>query len=209
MKKQTIIYTALLVFVCIFVCSFTLSIIQNGFPHIAFVGAGGAFGVVLGATISVFLHRDKEEESYMAWILAAALMYGISKIACTVTGCCNGRVTSHFPRIIYYGREETPYIPVQIYEVVSFIAIFILGYVIYVKTENAFLVSVLVMILSVIAKGGLDFLREAHVGKVISENQIMILVIGIVAVVIAYVLRKMGRATHAEYKDSGTWDEFS
>lgn len=174
-KKETLIYTAILTFISILVFSFIISINLSGdIRKVGFVGAGGALGLIMGAIISALIHRDHTGESIAAWIVVAPLMYGLSKIACHIAGCCNGIPYTGLFKVSYGMRDGASFFPVQLTETFVFLIIFIIGFAMYSKMENKLKVAEIVLMLSMIGKVGLEFLRESHMGAVISNYQILV-----------------------------------
>ncbi|MBR1860537.1 MAG: prolipoprotein diacylglyceryl transferase [Lachnospiraceae bacterium] len=183
LNRNTIIYTALLCFVCI--TTFGLFLPTDPFVYnksLGFTGAGGALGLLIGAFISLFIHRDHEKEMFAAWVICAPLMYGLSKIACHVTGCCSGIEYRGFANISYHGEDGR--FPVQLSESVIFVIIFIVGLIYFIKTGKSLVTSRIVVALSVVAKFGMDYLRESHYTSsgFISNNQVLAIVCGIFAI---------------------------
>ncbi len=190
-RKQTVIYTALLVFVSIPVVSLSLSFSLSGdIRQIGFNGAGGAIGLMAGAFSSIFIHRDHPGENFAIWVIVTPLMYGLSKTACLITGCCNGIEFRNRFAVIY--NDQIPRFPVQLLETLVFIAVSAIGFTVFLKTKKWFGISLLVVILSVSAKFGLDYLRSAHYsGQILSSNQILALICGIIAVTLTFIIRKI------------------
>ncbi len=193
LKRSTIIYTALLTFVCILVCGLTFSItLSGGKRSLGFTAAGGAIGLLIGAFASLFIHRDHEKEMLTSWTVSAPLMYGLSKTACHVTGCCSG-IEYNGPFYIRYSGESINRFPVQITETICFIIIFLVGLFLFFASKNSILTTRTVVILCIIGKVSLDFLRYSHyVSKIpVSENQISACVCGIIALVLTELTDKV------------------
>ncbi len=186
--KQTLRLTAIFTFMMIFMCSFMLSYIVLG--RVGFMGAGGALGLVAGALISVLIHRDHVKESFAAWVIAAPLMYGLAKIACHIAGCCHGMEYKGPLYIIYPDKENVPYFPVQLAEVVLFLLIFTVGIVI-LKKKSYLTAAGVVLGMSAAAKIGLDFLRFSHVGKIVTKNQIMVAIITAASYIMIAIISNM------------------
>ncbi len=193
LKRSTIIYTALLTFVCILVCGLTFSItLSGGKRSLGFTAAGGAIGLLIGAFASLFIHRDHEKEMLTSWTVSAPLMYGLSKTACHVTGCCSG-IEYNGPFYTRYSGENINRFPVQITETICFIIIFLVGLFLFLYSKNSILTTRTVVILCIIGKVSLDFLRYSHyVSKIpVSENQISACVCGIIALVLTELTDKV------------------
>ena len=186
-KKETVLYTSMLAFVSIIICSFGLStILYQDIRKVGFVAAGGAVGLLIGVLISVLINHDHEKDTIVAWILVAPLMYGLSKIACHFAGCCYGIPYNGIFSVTYETKEHISYFPVQLSETVIFLLIFFIGLIMYRKVSKKMEAARVVLILSAIAKIGMDFLRDAHVGEVISANQIMIAIIAGAAFILSF-----------------------
>ncbi len=193
LKRTTIIYTALLTFVCILICGLSFSMITSGGrSSIGFTGAGGAIGLLVGSFASLMIHRDHEIETICSWIVTAPLMYGLSKTACHVVGCCHGIRYSHVGYIVYT-KEGIPRFPVQITETAVFILIFIIGIVLLFNLKKIIFSAIVVEILCIIAKFGADYLRESHYesAHLFSQNQIAALICGAMAISITIVSDKV------------------
>lgn len=190
-KKQTIIYTALLTLVMIIIVSFMMSIaLTDDIRNIGFVGAGGALGLILGAVTSALIHRDHALESISAWVIASPLMYGLSKTACHIAGCCNGIPYSGPLHVVYESKNEASYFPVQLLETVVFVLIFIAGLILYLKMKNKMRVAAIICFTSALVKDLIEFLRESHIGQTISSYQIIVLAIAILFVIASIPLSK-------------------
>ena len=190
-SKATVFYTALLTVVMTITVSLMMSMILTGDIHkVSFVGAGGALGLMLGAVTSAFIHNDHAKDSTAAWIIASPLMYGLSKIACHIAGCCNGIPYDGPLKVIYQARHDAGFFPVQLTETVVFTLIFIIGLVLFFKVKNRIMVAAGIFLVSGIAKDLLEFLRESHIGQTISSYQIIVLTIAIVIFIVAIPISK-------------------
>ena len=99
---------------------------------------------------------------------------GIAKVACMTAGCCSGEL---------FG------ISVRIIDCISYMLIYIASLTLFIREDNKMRSAYTAMILSFVARFVLDFFRDSHSGRVISSEQIMILVAGGIAMS-AYILRK-------------------
>ncbi len=189
---KSIFYTDILVFVFIIVCSFMMSIALTGdIRRISFVAAGGAAGLILGATLSIFIISEKVIDTAAAWVLVTPLMYGLSKIACFVSGCCYGiRYRGPF-NVIYVAKGHDSYFPIQLLESIVFVVIFIIGLILYLKlADKRLLVARLVVILSAITKIGLEYLRFNHAERGVSGYQVIIFIIACAAYLLVVFIDK-------------------
>jgi prolipoprotein diacylglyceryltransferase len=156
---------------------------------IGFVGAGGALGLLVGVILSAFIHNDHVAESISAWIVALPLMYGLSKIACHIAGCCHGIPYSGTFSVTYEVYNNTPYFPVQLTETAVFIIIFVIALFSYLKMENKLKVATIVLLASGGAKFILDYLRESHGEKAITGYQILVLIITLSGAILIQLFR--------------------
>ena len=194
-KNETILLTAILTFVSIIVCSAVTSIVLSGdIRKVGFVGAGGALGLLIGASASALIHRDHLKESLSAWIIVSPLMYGLSKIGCHIAGCCNGIPYNGVINITYASKGNISYFPIQLTETVVFIVIFIIGIILFFKSDKKLTVASITLLLSAAAKTGLEYLRESHVG-IISNYQILVWIIAAAGVIF---IRFTGRIINEE-----------
>ena len=200
-SKNAVLYTMLLTFVCIMTFSFMVSIALTGdIRKVGFAGAGGALGLMVGAIISAFIMGEDKVASLVPWVLVAPLMYGLSKTACHIAGCCYGIPFEGPAKVVYASKGAEGYFPIQLVEVITFVAIFLLGLVIYLKNENKRILSArVVIILSCIFKIGLEYLRFSHIGKEISGYQILVLVIAILAYMASVVIGRMENRVGANW----------
>lgn len=183
-KKEAVFYTALLTFVSILVCSASLSVALSGdIRKIGFVGAGGALGLIIGAITSALINNDHISESISAWIISAPLMYGLSKTACHIAGCCKGIPYSKSFRVTYQLYDNKSFFPIQLTETFVFLIIFFVGLFLYFKIKNKMNVAAFILLLSGLSKIALEFLRESHIGKFISSYQIIVLSITLIGVI--------------------------
>lgn len=192
-SKNAVLYTMLLTFICILAVSFMVSVVLTGdIRRAGFVGAGGALGLLVGAVLSAFIMEEDKVASLVPWVLVAPLMYGLSKTACHIAGCCYGIPCEGPVRVVYEAKGAEGYFPIQLLEVITFVAIFFVGLVIYLKYENKrILAARIVIILSGIFKIGLEYLRFSHIGKTVSGYQVLILVIALIAIITSVVIEKM------------------
>ena len=156
---------------------------------------GGLAGMYAAIVTIALIGRDRREFSTMltSCTLIIPLMYSISKIGCLSVGCCRGMAYDG-PFCIEYTGKMAGHIcvfPVQLAETIVFFAIFIVGMILFMrKSRNT---EFFIIIASVLGKGGLDFLRASHAGKIISLNQVLCIVIaaaGTAAYIYLYSCRK-------------------
>ena len=190
-KKSTVLYTALLTFIMTVTVSLMMSLaLTNDIRKIGFAGAGGALGLILGAITSALIHRDHAVESISAWVIVSPLMYGLSKTACHIAGCCNGIPYSGPLRVVYESKNNASYFPIQLTETFVFLLIFVSGLFLYLKTKNKLRAAAIICLISAVAKDILEFLRESHIGHIISGYQIIVLSIALLFFIASFPLSK-------------------
>lgn len=139
---------------------------------------GGLFGMYAGVFTMALIINNREEAKiiFRNCTLVLPLMYSISKLGCLFAGCCYGISYNGIFCIKYIvNKTETICVfPVQLAETIVFFIIFVTGIILFKKHKRYTIF--LVFILSMTAKGLLDFMRESHVGKMISFNQLLCLI---------------------------------
>lgn len=166
LKKQTVFFTAFLNIFCTLMLSILSVIIFSGGREYGLSGLGGAFGLMLGTLVSSYIHGDHPRELVSSWIVSAPLMYGVSKLACFHAGCCSGEFFS---------------LPIQPVVSVIFITIYIISVIAFIKSKDKMKAAYLAMIISFIARAGLDFFHDSHAGKIITREQILVIIAGGIA----------------------------
>lgn len=179
------------------ICALLLTYYSSDRQYFGFSSIGGLVGMYIGVLLSSVVHRNYGEIRVMAenCTFALPLMYSISKIGCLFAGCCHGIEYSGFLSLHYIsatGREMTVF-PVQLIETIVFFMIFVVGMVLYKMHSRKSLYVVLG--LSVSVKFILDFFRESHIGKELSLNQILCLILLAVMISVSwfYKRRQYGR----------------
>ena len=190
-KKETVVYTVLLTFISILVFSAMLSILLSGdIRKVGFVGAGGALGLLVGVIFSALIHRDHITESISAWIVTLPLMYGLSKTVCHIAGCCHGIPYNGPFSVAYELYDNVALFPVQLTETITFLIIFIIGFMLYLKTSDKLRAATIVLLASGFSKIALEFLRESHIGEIISGYQILVFCITILGAIIINIMAR-------------------
>lgn len=179
------------------ICALLLTYYSSGGRYIGLSSMGGLVGMYIGVLLSSVVNRNYGEIRVLAenCTFTLPLMYSISKIGCLFAGCCHGIEYSGFLSLHYIsatGREMTVF-PVQLIETIVFFMIFVVGMVLY-KMHNRKSIYV-VFGLSVSVKFILDFFRESHIGKELSLNQILCLILCAVMMSVSwfYKRRQYGR----------------
>lgn len=142
---------------------------------------GGLIGVVIGSIIfEKIFYCNKNIIKYT--ILSLPLVYGLTKIACFIAGCCNGIPYSGIFYVIYRDGLDIKQFPIQIVETIVFLFIFFICNK-YKDKKNINFITLLVVF---IFKFLLDFLRYDHINLLLSRNQI----VSILLIVILLVIKK-------------------
>ncbi len=155
-----------------------------GFLSAGLSAYGGLIGVVIAAIIfEKILPADGELIKYT--ILSLPLVYGLTKIACFIAGCCGGIPYEGIFKVKYVDLLNIWQFPIQITEVIVFLLIFVICHFLRKKKSINYIVMVLVSIF----KFSLDFLRYDHVDILITRNQVFSILLLIITIV-AFILRK-------------------
>ena len=188
------LYTVLLTFISIMVFSACVSILLSGdIRKVGFVGAGGALGLLAGVILSALIHKDHITESISAWIVTLPLMYGLSKTACHIAGCCHGIPYNGPFSVSYEIYDKVPLFPVQLTETITFLIIFLIGFILYLKTSKKLRTATIILLASGICKIILEFFRESHIGVIISGYQILVLCITVSGAVLINIIGKCAK----------------
>ena len=143
---------------------------------------GGLIGVVIASIIfEKILPADGKIIKYT--ILSLPLVYGLSKMACFIAGCCSGIPYDGFLSVKYMDVLNIWQFPIQITETIVLILVFVLCHCLR-KKKN---IDYITIIISSVLKFLLDFLRYDHVNIVITKNQtfsIFLLVITVITFII-------------------------
>lgn len=163
---------------------------QKNFLNAGFSSMGGAIGLIIGSKIMTMIDKKDGKAIWENYMCALPLLYGVAKLGCFSIGCCAGIPYEGFFSITYdnYLYHTEPLFSVQLAESFLFIGIFFFVNYLYQKQRTKKLISI-IMILCGLGKFSLDFLRSEHIGKFLSINQMVCLImIGIG--IINYVRKK-------------------
>ncbi len=153
--------------------------------HIGLSSFGGALGMLISCIVFNFIvPNNKIIIKYT--ILSLPLIYGLSKIACSIVGCCYGIPYDGLFSVKYPLRIDEFLFPVQITEVIVFILIFIIVN----KYKNKNNIIYYTVIICAIFKFLLDFLRYDHVFRSITNNQIVSLIVIFISVIILIIKKE-------------------
>ena len=166
------------------------------FLEAGMTGYGGAAGVLAAA---VFYEKLKPSHGIFlrAGVLSLPLLYGLSKIACFLAGCCYGLPYAGPGCVVYPGLRRGSFAPVQIMETAAFLLVFLLMDILDRRGKETVLASVMSC---AAAKFLLDFLRYDHIIKTVTVNQWISLLFFASAFVLLVIkkTRKRERRTDAE-----------
>ena len=149
---------------------------------------GGLIGVVFASIVfELMLPLKGAIKKYS--ILSLPLVYGLSKIACFISGCCGGIPYDGLFKVKYPHMMNIWQFPIQIVETIICLIVFFICH----KYRNKKNIDYYVLILVSIIKFSLDFLRYDHVKIAITSNQIfsIILLVGTIIVYIFNIFRKV------------------
>lgn len=202
-NKTLAFFSTLLNFILAMYCGYLFAFItseEKSFRRIGFASIGGLIGVIIGTLILSILFKEYKAELWKAYSTVIPLTYSISKMGCFFVGCCYGIKYNGIFSVTYHGNRpkatEVELFPVQLTETVVFLLIFILGlYLVYIRSCNHGIYVILG--LCAIGKFSLDYLRESHQGIVLSVNQVMCILVVIIAITIGIIdnYRKRKNAT--------------
>ena len=154
-----------------------LTYVSTGGKKFGLSSMGGLFGMYASVFTLSLITRDRKSTKLALenCTLVLPLIYSISKIGCFFAGCCHG-IPYHGPFCVEYSGKihETGCIfPVQLAETVVFFLIFTAGMIMLkMKCKNT---AIHILTACAAAKAMLDFLRESHIGKAVSLNQVLCL----------------------------------
>ncbi|MGN0352530.1 MAG: prolipoprotein diacylglyceryl transferase family protein [Roseburia sp.] len=190
--KNIILYSMLLNVSLMLYGAKMLTVITSGgaqnLLNAGFSSLGGVIGILVGIWIFQKIYGKQKETFWTAYIVALPLMYGISKMGCFFSGCCYGIPYEGVGCVHYTNLKEITgsVFPVQLVESVAFFALF-LSTLVVAKRVSQKTLTVTVLLLGIILKFLLDYLRDSHASKIISVNQGiclgMLLILGAVLVI--------------------------
>ncbi|MBQ8131649.1 MAG: prolipoprotein diacylglyceryl transferase [Bacilli bacterium] len=145
---------------------------------------GGLVGVLLAAyTFEKILPTDNKIIKYS--IISLPLIYGLTKIACFIVGCCYGIPYNGIFSVTYTDGLNKPLFPIQIVETIVFLVIF---YICNKQRNNKNIIYITIVLVSIF-KFLLDFLRYDHVTKIITVNQIFSIML-LIGTIIVFLINK-------------------
>lgn len=158
---------------------------QNNIITAGLSSYGGLIGLVLSAIIfEKILPSNNKIIKYS--ILSLPLIYGLSKIACFIVGCCYGIPYNGPFSVTYTNGLNIPLFPIQIVETISFLILFIICN----KLKNNKNIIYLTILICSTAKFLLDYLRYDHITKFMTVNQMFSIVLIFVTIMMFVYNRK-------------------
>ena len=150
---------------------------------------GGLIGVVIGSIIfEQIINCNGKVIKYA--IISLPLVYGLTKIACFISGCCYGIPYNGIFKVIYKDGLNISLFPIQILETITFLVIFIICHF----NRNKKNIGYITLLVVTIFKFLLDFLRYEHIKIMLSKNQIFSLVL-IFIILIVWIKDKIKKIT--------------
>lgn len=153
------------------------------FFTIGLTGYGGLIGVLLASLIYNFIYKDQSFFKYT--IISLPLIYGFAKLACFFHGCCYGIPYDGFLAVTYPHVMDQSLFPIQLVESIVFVIIFLICNTLH-NNKN---ITYITLITICIVKFLLDFLRYGHLQELISNNQIVSIVICSITIIV-YLIKK-------------------
>lgn len=150
---------------------------KTGFMKAGLSSYGGLIGVVVSAIIFEKMLPLNNKLIKHA-ILSLPLVYGLTKIACAIAGCCGGIPYEGIFKVKYVDMQNIWQFPVQVTETIVSLIIFMICY----KFRDKKNISYITLILVSITKFLLDFLRYDHVKILITRNQIFSIILLIITI---------------------------
>lgn len=193
-RKNVSGYTILLSLMMSIFCGIYMAYITSGFRYYGLSSIGGLIGMYLAVLVMSIISHSKKDMKIMFQncTLVLPLMYAISKTGCFLAGCCYGIKYSGIFSVYYTGHGNIPeynVFPVQLAESIIFFLIFVIGMFLYrYKSKNIIQTE---FIVSALSKLLLDFLRESHNGQLISLNQILCIILMIIAIFLKQIIKKL------------------
>lgn len=178
---------------CIFFSKlFTIVVNHNSLNYIK--AGASSYGAAIGFVIAAYVFEkniSSEAKIVRYSIISLPLIYGLSKIACFVSGCCYGIPYNGLLSVTYKNGLNIPLFPVQLLETIVFLIIFFICH----KLRNNKNVIYLATILSTISKFLLDYLRYEHLNKILTTNQIVSILL-LAGAIILYIIQNRKRESN-------------
>jgi len=188
-KVGLIIYCSLGIVIVSKFVTYLLYVLPNkgefDFASIPYSSLGAVIGVILAMGLFSIQFKKSFLDLLSRIFVVMPIMYGISKIGCFIAGCCYGIPYSGPLSITYNYSLSAPkgisLFPVQLMESLSFIGIYL---ILLRNSKNIYYKAGMAVVLSSIFKFIFDFLRNSHIGIIISLNQIICIIFFIIGMFI-------------------------
>lgn len=148
-----------------------------------------SYGGLTGAILFTYIYEKAnniEGTFFKYTVLSLPLIYSLSKFSCFIFGCCHGIHYSGPFSIQYTAIGEETFFPIQLLEIITFMIIFLICN----HNRNKKYITYITLALIAIFKFLLDYLRVAHVNKIITHNQLFSILLLIVTLVVFLIKRK-------------------
>lgn len=177
-----IIYYFIMLFIsCTIFGSISISYLING--QISLNSYAGAISLIICSIIfNKIVPLDNKYLKYS--IISCPLIYALGKIGCFIVGCCYGIPYNGILSVTYTNGLNIPLFPIQLVESIVFLILFFI--INHFKDKKN--ITYITIIVCVIVKFLLDFLRYEHLNKIITTNQIIS--IGFILVVILLMIKR-------------------
>ncbi len=176
----------LLIIFCAKLYTVILSGFRTDFLRAGLASIGGMLGLVIGVLLFNFIYGQQKDKFILSYVIVLPLLYSISKIGCFLAGCCHG-IPYEGPFSVQYHNKlfKTEAIfPVQLLESVVFFGIFLAAFLLS-KKAAALCTTGVVLILCAVSKFLIEYLREEHIGKIITPNQVICVIFIVLGAVCA------------------------
>lgn len=186
-NKQILLYFIMYIAFA-FICGKIYTVLaynETTFIKASLSAYGGLIGVVIASIIFERIIPTKGDIIKYT-ILSLPLVYGLTKIACFIVGCCGGIPYNGLFKIKYVDVQNIWQFPIQITETIVFIIIFIICH----KLKDNKNINYITLILVSIFKFLLDFLRYDHIDILITKNQIFSIVLLLVTIIVYIINRR-------------------
>lgn len=145
---------------------------------------GGLIGVVIASIIfEKILTTSGKTTKYT--ILSLPLVYGLTKLGCSISGCCGGIPYEGIFKVKYLGALNIWQFPIQVTETMVFLIIFLICQ----KKNKNKNINYIVLTLVSVFKFLLDFLRYDHIDTIITRNQIFSIIL-LLIIAVTYIINK-------------------
>lgn len=188
-EKKYIFYYALLFIPFAFICGKLYTVIVNFNTGVNLLTAGlsaygGLFGVVIASIIFEYI-KPSNKVFIKYTVLSLPLIYGLTKIACSIVGCCHG-IPYNGPLTVNYIDVQNEFLfPVQMLEVILNLILFLILNKLRDKNNIEYITLISVSIIKFLT----DFLRYDHVNTMITPNQVFSIIIVVITIIVFIVIK--------------------